>query len=235
MCHKLYTQIKPGGESRFWFSGTQAIQRLHTARPTADSWLPISLPVLHKLGDALPACTSIAYKQAAFRCMFLMAFFAFLRVSEMTLSSNNSRNVLSLEYIERGPEGISIKFSCFKHSKGKPAVVCVHQQTESNYCPIKAFDTYVSYRGKLPGYLFVWPSSDPVPRTQFATTLNLCLSFPGLSTTLCKSHSFHIEAATCCSFPGRFQYPTPRNGTLVFRCFQTLRLPPLIYQTFFFF
>ena len=114
--HKLNLAGNPASD----FLVRKAIQGLHKARPTADSRLPISLPVLHKLVDALPACTSIAYKQAMFRCMFPMAFFAFLRVGERTLSSNNNpRNVLSLGDIERGPEGMRIKFSCFKHSKGK--------------------------------------------------------------------------------------------------------------------
>ena len=61
---------------------------------------------------------------------------------------------------------------------------------------MQAFDNYVRYRGKSPGYLFVWPNGDPVSHTQFASTLNLCLSFAGLSTTLYKSHSFRVGAAT---------------------------------------
>ena len=113
--HKLNWAGDPASD----FLVRKAIQGLQKARPTADSRLPISLPVLHKLVDALPACTSIAYKQAMFRCMFLMAFFALLRVGEMTLSSNNPRNVLSLGDIEQGPEGMRIKILLLQAYQGQ--------------------------------------------------------------------------------------------------------------------
>ena len=93
-------------------------------------------------------------------------------------------------------KGCALNSPASSIARAKPAVVRVRQQTGTSYCPIQAFDNYVRYRGKSPGYLFVWPSGNPVSRTQFISTLNLCLSSAGLSTTLYKSHSFRIGAAT---------------------------------------
>ena len=72
--HKLNRAGDPASD----FLVRKAIQGLHKACPTADSRLPISLSVLHKLIDVLLTCNSIAYKQAMFHCMFLMSVFAFL-------------------------------------------------------------------------------------------------------------------------------------------------------------
>lgn len=95
--HKLNSMADPASD----FLVRKAMQGLHKVHPTTDSRLPISYSVVQKLVDALPNCTSLPYSQSMFRSMFLLAFFAFLRVGEMTLSNGNFRNILALGNVER--------------------------------------------------------------------------------------------------------------------------------------
>ena len=149
----------------------------------------------------------------------------------MTLSSNNPRNVCPSGTLSADLKGCALNSPASSIARAKPAAVRVRPQTETNYCPIQAFDNYVRYRGKSPGYLFVWPSGDPVSRTQFASTLNLCLSFAGLSTTIYINPIPSASEPLHGQFPRALPIPNSENGTLVLRCFQTLRSPPLIDQT----
>ena len=49
-----------------------------------DTRLPITLPILHKLVDSAESFSCPKYTKVQFRAMCSLAFYAFLRVGEMT-------------------------------------------------------------------------------------------------------------------------------------------------------
>ena len=68
-----------------------------------DPRLPITLLLLHKLCSALNHTCSSLRSRTLFQLMFLLAFHAFLRVGEMTLSHSCHQNILQLDQIHFQP------------------------------------------------------------------------------------------------------------------------------------
>ena len=58
--------------------------------------LPITLPVLMKLVDSLAHICDSYWDRSLYRCMYLLAFFAFLRVGKIATSSSAETNTLTL-------------------------------------------------------------------------------------------------------------------------------------------
>ena len=129
--------------------------------------------------------------------MFLLAFAAFLRVGEMTVSNKNTENVLKLNNLKKCQQidGIMLKFTDFKHSKGRSVSIRI-PRTGGVFCPVYAWEQYfVQRRSFQSDYLFCWPDNGPIKREQFAQTMKQVIEFIGLNTRLYTSHSFRIGAA----------------------------------------
>ena len=93
------------------------------SRSRPDIRLPITLPVLHLLVDALRQTSSSFYHRTLFTAMFLTAFYGFLRVGEITCQTTSSgRSVLQhqdLSFLLRQGEVIAAKLTLtnFKHNR----------------------------------------------------------------------------------------------------------------------
>ena len=123
--------------------------------------------------------------------MYVTAFFAFLRVGEMT---GSTCNVLQFDQIVFKDDQYSIIFTNFKHHMGQPVTVIV--KALSFPCPVQTLKEYFSLRGSSPGPLFVYPPSHGITRDAFVQKFNNSLLWAGLSDQQYKSHSFRIGAAT---------------------------------------
>lgn len=74
--------------------------------PSVDGRLPITLSILHKLVDALDHSCNSEYNRSMYKCMFLLAFYAFLRIGEFTVAATNATNhCLKLSSIDDTREG----------------------------------------------------------------------------------------------------------------------------------
>lgn len=175
----------------------KVIQGAKHMNPTCDSRLPITLPILSRLVDSLGHVCVTPWCRTLYRSMFLMAFFGFLRVGEMTAATNASHNTLTFDCISpvTGTSKLKLQFRRFKHSK-KPAAVIIEPQANSRYCPVHAWTEYAKLRGAGPGFMFLGSNAEPISRRAFADQLALCLKACQLSPTLYKTHSFRIGAAT---------------------------------------
>ena len=63
--------------------------------PTLDSRLPITLPILEQVISACEQTLSSCFQRKLIRAMFALAFFAALRVGEMTITAGKSSTNLS--------------------------------------------------------------------------------------------------------------------------------------------
>ena len=108
-----------------------------------DCRLPISLSLLHKLCLTVKRLFTASYQQTMFQSMYRLAFFAFLRVGEFTLSHGRSENILQLQQINFQPDGNSmlITFSKYKHSKGKTHTIAVLSRS-GPFCPLSSLIIY---------------------------------------------------------------------------------------------
>ena len=167
-------------------------------RPTQDSRMPITKPILHKLCDALNSSVSNQFEQSMFRAMFLLAFYGFLRIGEITGPINNENNI-AYNQITLDNRKVNIKFVKYKHATGLPFNLTIPAAAIKTYCPVHCLQQFVKLRGIGMGPLFSYGSNTPVSRNRFATVLQSCLSFSKLDTNLYKNHSFRIGMACHCT------------------------------------
>ena len=90
-----------------------------------DSRLPITIPILHKLLRSASLLPLSKYQILMFQAMCSTAFFAFLRVGEITFSSTSPPPIQIHQLTKLVNEayevlGFKIKFVNFKHSYNQP-------------------------------------------------------------------------------------------------------------------
>lgn len=201
--HKLSDQPSPT-ESFLIKSLVRGAQRL---APSYDIRLPITVPVLNQLGRALQFTCLTAYHHRMFVSMFLFAFSAFARCSEITKTKPSSdKHILqfsdvSIQYKLQMPHAVQVTFRSYKHNAGKPHYLeFSHGHTSTS--PVQALHDYLQVRKSNDGPLFVLPSGSPVSRNMFDKQLQSTLKFCGLDSSRYKSHSFRIGKATDCAQRG---------------------------------
>ena len=91
--------------------------------PTLDSRLPITLPILEQLISACEQTLSSCFQRKLIRAMFALAFFAALRVGEMTITAGKSstnlllpRQVFFLKDSADSIVGFKLSMRNYKHS-----------------------------------------------------------------------------------------------------------------------
>jgi site-specific recombinase XerD len=127
-----------------------------------------------------------------FKAMCSLAFFALLRIGEMTDSANN----LAKDDVRLGGDSLSITFRKFKHSKGNPSVHTICAEKDRLLCPVSLMATYLSARGEQAGPLFIDDKGRSLSRKEFLSSLKSVLKLCKLPEDRVKSHSFRIGGAT---------------------------------------
>jgi len=122
-----------------------------------------------------------------FKAMCPMAFFAFLRIGEITVSKqqSTSSNLLQLGQVSKRCCGsgnvvsLVITFTNYKHHYNQnPFSIVLTRQLKA--CPVQAFLGYVTVRGTLNGPLFVNQDESPVLRSDFSKMLCLIIQLYNL-------------------------------------------------------
>lgn len=168
-----------------------------------DTRLPITLPILIRIMNASNFVCISQYQSSLFKAMCSLAFFAFLRVGEMTITKckGNENSVLlmsqiSKQYNEKGlVQSMLIHFRNFKHNYNqKEFVLVISRQPKA--CPVQSYLDYIKMSGTQDGPLFMKEDGTSVCRKEFINVLNLALKLCDLDPNKYKGHSFRIGAAT---------------------------------------
>ena len=166
-----------------------------------DSRLPITLPILQSLLEVAPRTKGSSYQICQFKAMCSLAFFAFLRMGEITTSKNKSCQPLQLHQLayvcDSGNPVAAMKltFHDFKHHYNqRPFTLIINRQ--QTCCPIKLLLDYLALRGRQVGAIFVTQTGAPVTRDAFTSQLSEAIRLCGLDPSRYKGHSFRIGAAS---------------------------------------
>ena len=135
------------------FLVTKLLEGCRRDRPSVDSRLPISIPMLSTIVRSLPViCTSL-YEAKLFTAAFLVAFFGFMRIGELAVNAKSivQPSVLKFSDIQfdHFKEYAAISFPRSKNNqKGPPQVIHVKKASDSNslICPVKALAAFVEIR-----------------------------------------------------------------------------------------
>lgn len=151
--------------------------------------------------NSLPSLYSDVYYVTLYKAMFLLAFYAFLRVGEYTVASC-SDHVLSVDQVQIVAETpgsvqhLLVKFKSFKHSQGRPFNLEIFPVTPSSTCPVHAMKHYLRFRPSHPGPLFIFPDKTPVSSRHFGSILQQVLVQVNGSSLGFSPHSFRIGSVT---------------------------------------
>ena len=72
-----------------FFIVLKLLEGMRRLKNPCDSRLPVTGPLLHKIFIFLPQVYFNTYETKLFRAVYSLAFFGFLRVGELTLSTGN--------------------------------------------------------------------------------------------------------------------------------------------------
>ena len=132
-----------------------------------------------------------------------VAFFGFLRVSELTVPSQHSYDQayhLSLADLTLdnrcSPATVQLRITQSKTNLYREGASIFLPKTNKSICPVDAIVKYLIVQGKRNGPLFLWPDGMKLTRPLFASALANILRKLNISPQLYNTHSFRIGAAT---------------------------------------
>ena len=180
----------------------KALLGVKKLKPSKDIRDPITFPMLTKMVDVMHLIFNDCYTVSLLRCMYVLAFRAFLRISEMTFEqkstvTNHCINLSNIS-INNRENLLEISFHSFKHKSDDKPFHLVIKGDPSPYCPVRLLAEYLNHRKYAPGPLFILQNAKPVDRKYFNDKLAFIIQFCGFnkSNIHIRSHSFRIGAAT---------------------------------------
>lgn len=181
----------------------EGIKRKKPQKP--DIRCPISIELLKKIILSLRYVCSSQYEAGMFSAAFSLAFFAMLRVSEITINSklDNNSHALNYEDIQvdsvNNPTELRVKISSSKTDQtGKSVTLLLNKQTDPIICPLQLITFYFKVRPSginVSKKLFTHFNGDAITRYQFCTILQKCVKFCEVPSHI-RSHSFRIGRAS---------------------------------------
>ena len=164
---------------------------------------PIMSDNLSLLVKSANFVSSSMYQASMLKAMYLLAFHAFLRVGEFTVSANKtSDQVIQYSDITLTSDKVLVTVRFFKHKGTRHPVTLSIGRKGDNLCVVTALFQYIQHRGIRNGPLFMFPDGFPVSTNFFNRQLLLSLKWAGLDPKIFKGHSFRIGAATSAALAG---------------------------------
>jgi len=160
-----------------------------------DARLPITLPILEDIITYLLSTHNRAYHLLLFKAVYLLAFFACLRISEFAECTGLNPHVLQHNAITLYPNYFTVSFTTYKHSC-HPIVIVVKAIPNASLCPHQAISNYLKVRPAINGPLFIREGGTPLTRSYFNENLKQALQHIGIPHKNYTSHSFRIGGAT---------------------------------------
>jgi hypothetical protein len=198
-----------------------------------DCRLPITLPILHRIVQAVDSMSISLYDKSLFKAMCLFAFSTFSRIGEIT--ATNAGNNIQLHQISRFLDNnnkvvsIKVQFLQFKHSYNqRPFSLTVSRQT--SFCPVEHLLSYLQLRGYSGGPVFGRLDGSSVSRQFFHDKLVTALKVCNLDPDRYKGHSFRIGAASHAAQKGMSDGQIRAMGRWKSNAFlKYIRIPSLIH------
>ncbi|MES9881804.1 MAG: hypothetical protein ABW185_13080 [Sedimenticola sp.] len=182
--HKLNSLPDPSTA----FLVTKLVAGAYRLKPSFDTRLPITVPVLNKLLQSLPHVTTSSFEHFLFRSMFLLGFSAFARIGEITVASlGDSFKTMQLSdvtfvnsSVPSGGLSVEITFRFYKHNLTAAPYTISFYDGPAISSAVLALHDYVNLRGRYPGPLYCHGSKQPVMRVTFDKLLRRALAFSRL-------------------------------------------------------
>ena len=194
-CHKLAGFFDP---TKICFN-IQMLKGYGKIGSRLDSRLPITLPLLQRIVMSAIQLSDSHYNICQFRAMCSLAFFAFLRVGEITASaSGHTLHINQLtKLVNHKQESVALKVTFFnpKHNYNqRPFSLGISRQNIC--CPVQLILEFLHLRGNKPGPLLLCGMVALCQDLFFSEKFSICIKYCGLDPSRYKGHSFRIGAAS---------------------------------------
>lgn len=206
--HKLQGYKDPTNN----FTVTKMKEGCKRRKSGKDARLPITSNILRNIIPALQIITANQYEATVFKAVYLTAFTAFMRVSELTVDSKHKsydpNRTLMLDDLTLLSDSLcEIRLKTTKTNQHGPPIYLqlTAYSVNTDLCPVKAMQQYITCRSTNHGPLFVHFDGSPITRYQFASILQKAISYLSIpEMKRYKNHGFRIGA---CSSAAMNQVP----------------------------
>lgn len=183
------------------FIVSKLLEGMKRIKKSVDSRLPITLSLLTKIFQILPAICYNSYEIRLFRAAYVLAFHGFFRVGEFSLSVGNSvHSILQVSDVqfELNFFSVCIRIRSSKSDQHSRGVTVAINKIGGILCPVGCLNDFLLVRGKSDGPLFIHSACSggrALTMYQFSSVLEKALNTLGIQGRF-KAHSFRIWAAT---------------------------------------
>lgn len=175
---------------------------------------PVTPDILARLIHALDGFHLSPRERALYRAMFLLAFYAFLRVGEMCAL----KHTLPFANARLCQRFVALTFTSYKFSTPRAPSIFIPTRPPP-LCPVRALHEFFSLRGSAPGPLFSDDNGLPLSSRLFGAILRDACMQADLSDCRITPHSFRIGAATAAAAIGIPKETIQRMGRWTSRAF----------------
>ena len=179
----FYVKINNWADITDCFLVRKMLKGFQKNRPTKDTRAPITIDILKALPRALQSVCSSNYEALLFSTIFSVAYFGFLRLGKLALTSGNNDHsrVLNLCDLKLGQTSCEISIRYSKTDQyGNGTEIVVSSSEFSEVCPVNLLTKYISFRPKGPGPLFWHFDKKPVTKYQISALLRSSVKFLGI-------------------------------------------------------
>ena len=209
----------------------KALEGLRRSGKARRTRLPITRELLQVIISTLPSICTNSYETHLFTAAYCLAFFGFLRISELTVVRNQqSSHVLNVSDVSFQDNNqfllLHVRFSkTDQYGHGSRLKL---GRTGASVCPVLSLLQYLHQRPAGPGPLFCHLNRAPLTRYQFTAVLKKCLNRFNINYKAYSSHSFRIGAATAAAMAGHPSELIKQAGRWKSEIFRTYIRPDLI-------
>ena len=147
-----------------------------SAPPTADRRLPITMDIMRQLKTRIHDSAMHDSDKAAYWCGFTIAFFGYLRVSELAATSNNQRHGLRMRDVSIVQDQLVLSLPHSKTDQFGHGYQVQLPKTGRSVCPVKAFQRYLTVGRKNSEFLLAVSGGALMTRKHIESTLKSLLS-----------------------------------------------------------
>ena len=189
----------------------------------------ITKALLHKIISTPPTLNISRYYQKLFKCLFLIMYFACLRISEVATVRHSSHTVQS-KNVRMINGMLCIRLDSYKHSNQQSSKILL-QPTFDKLCPITAYRSFLKSRRNHSGPLFIMRRGKGISRDRVALTLKKCLELADIAPKKFNTYSFRIGRITDLALLGTSYSRIQTIGRFKSNAFQQYIKPSAITVT----
>ena len=160
--------------SRFQLQDLQILAPPSPNHGSSDTRLPVTYSILQQLVRSLQYTCNSHFFRIVFKAMYLVAFYSFLRIGEITKTNSEVQNNITFEEVKflfhksaSIPHSFEIYMSNFNNVDKASHILLISETSQRAMCPVSALWEFCLLRGTYSVYLFCFMNGDPIPRQFF--------------------------------------------------------------------